>query len=488
MAPLIQTVLLILLLSLVVALIYSGVVAYRGRALPRRLAAHLGIGPTDPARFVPHAFPTVFLVDYLRALATVVARRGLTRETLGVAPAPGVPIVTGNEPRLLALYSGAIQACVGLPQQLRLAIGPEEREEYPTGAVELLSGGEHPVLMRFWISAHEWQPSALDVGCADTPAAVRFATALFQEIDAEARAASVFRRRMIRPYFVTGPHPSRIDIDQVTGEDAPCLPASIRRELEETYLHFKKDPARLEELGVPAQRGLLLCGPPGTGKTSTCRCLHRALPDHTFVSVPLASVDSLEQVFAVARRLAPSVVVLDDVDLYANERKESFTGALLGSLMAQMDGLTSRDDVDVVMTSNSWAGIERALALRPGRIDAVILFENPDAEQRAALLERFLADVELRVGLDELVALTDGFTHAQVRELTKRALAAASARDRASPVSPRRNDFVHAAGRMRANPLLDRTRATTALKRRTDNIFRLEPGLTEPDPPTAAGP
>jgi len=397
-------------------------------------------------------------------------RRGSRR----VAPAPP----------LVSLYAGASPGWPGEARLEPLEDGPGEVRRAPVGALELLSGEEVPLLLCVRTPHYAWQEGVIEIGTPGTPEAIAHGEAFFEELEAEARARSVFRGRLVRPHFQEEAKLTRLEILASGGEDAPYLPPVLRERLDAVYLRFKRARGSLEARGVPTQRGLLLCGPPGTGKTSTCRLLHRELPDHTFLSVSMAALGHLEGVFAVARRLAPAVVVLDDVDLYANTREQSGVAGLLGNLMAQMDGLTPRDQVDVVMTSNYWSGIEKALALRPGRIDAVLMYEVPDAAARRALLERFLEGVEVRAPWPALVDLTEGLAPAQLREICKQALAAAACRQPPGGAFPAvsRTDLEGACALLRDNPLAPPRRSARALKRGKDRLFRLDPGGRGEDP------
>lgn len=475
MAPFLQFLLAVTLLAALTVGVVTALEELKGRRLQGRMQAHLGLSAGEMAFFLPHVLFPAYILDYARALATVVERRGMARETVGVHPIQAAGMGPPHPPALAALYEGTARAREGMPARQSFELSPEESESHPINALELLTGGDFPLIARLRISPAEWDPPHLDVGSAHTAEAMAYAQAFVQEVEDEARAQSIFRGRMVRPHIGAPGCAARIEILETTGEDDPCLPASLTRELDRAYLNFKRGAAALEARGVPTQRGLLLCGPPGTGKTSTCRYLHRQLPEHTFLAVPIASLDSLEVVFKIARRFAPSVVILDDVDLYANDRAGNTFVGLLGKLMAEMDGIASRDEIDVVMTSNTWASIEKALALRPGRIDAVLMYENPDAARRRAMLERFLDGIELEASLDHAAHLCEGFSPAQIRELTKRAVAGAAARGAGGPIPPvRRDDLEVAARGLRENPLMDRARTSRALGRRSDTLFRLE--------------
>jgi ATP-dependent 26S proteasome regulatory subunit len=118
------------------------------------------------------------------------------------------------------------------------------------------------------------------------------------------------------------------------------------------------------------------------------------------------------------------LVVLEDVDLIAQERGQPFmpTGPLLFELLNEMDGL--RDDCDVifVLTTNRPDLLEPALAARPGRVDLAVELPLPDARARGRLLALYSRGLELHdVDLNSLIARTEGASPAYIKELLRRA-------------------------------------------------------------------
>jgi ATP-dependent 26S proteasome regulatory subunit len=132
----------------------------------------------------------------------------------------------------------------------------------------------------------------------------------------------------------------------------------------------------------------------------------------------------LRDCFEMARRFAPSILVIEDVDTLPQLRDPALGNQVLGELMNQMDGLAGRDDVAVILTSNSWEFLEKAITERPGRIDQILMFEPPGREHRRVLLARLTEKLSREAALDRLVELTDGLTPAQIKELVKRAAVA----------------------------------------------------------------
>jgi len=171
-------------------------------------------------------------------------------------------------------------------------------------------------------------------------------------------------------------------------------------------------------------RGLLLWGPPGTGKTHTVRFLTSRLTDATVIILSGPSLGLVGAFGNLARRLAPAVVVLEDVDLVAQERTFGPFGSnpVLFELMNEMSGLAEDADVAFVLTTNRPDALEPALAARPGRIDLAIEIPLPDEIARRRLLELYGRGLDLAPSdLDDIVARSAGATASFFRELLRKA-------------------------------------------------------------------
>ncbi len=148
------------------------------------------------------------------------------------------------------------------------------------------------------------------------------------------------------------------------------------------------------------------------------------MPGRTVILTTGLGMGLLRPAVQLARKLAPAMVVLEDVDLIAQERGNPWHGGgpLLFELLNEMDGLREDSDVIFVLTSNRPETLEPALAARPGRIDLAVELPLPDAEGRRALLRRYARGLELR-DIDEevVIARTDGATPAYIKELFRKA-------------------------------------------------------------------
>jgi ATPase family associated with various cellular activities (AAA) len=219
------------------------------------------------------------------------------------------------------------------------------------------------------------------------------------------------------------------------------LPPEVLDGIERHVLGIARQAGRLTASGQHLKRGLLLHGAPGTGKTHTIRYLLGQLPDSTVVIMSGNALRFIAQACSVARTLQPSVLVIEDVDLIAEERS-SRTGQhpLLFELLNQMDGLGADVDVTFLLTTNRADMLEAALAARPGRVDHAAELPIPDAAARRALIELYRGGLILDLADPESpVARTEGVTASFLKELLRRAALEAAERDPAAdPAAPLR--------------------------------------------------
>lgn len=147
------------------------------------------------------------------------------------------------------------------------------------------------------------------------------------------------------------------------------------------------------------------------------------MPGVTVVALTGAALNHIAAACSVARALQPSMVVVEDVDLIA-EQRESRGGQhpLLFQLLNEMDGLGEDADVAFVLTTNRADMLEPALAQRPGRVDHAAELPLPDADARRRLIRLYQHDLVLDLASPaDVIARTEGVTASFLKELLRRA-------------------------------------------------------------------
>jgi hypothetical protein len=205
--------------------------------------------------------------------------------------------------------------------------------------------------------------------------------------------------------------------------DAVILPDEALDAIERQVIGVSLARPRLLAAGQHLKRGLLLYGPPGTGKTHTVRYLLSRLTGTTVIQLTGAALHLVAEACSVARALQPAMVVVEDVDLIAEDRGFHPGGQpLLFQLLNEMDGLGEDADVVFVLTTNRADLLEPALAARPGRVDQAVALDLPDEDARWRLLQlyrgRLLVD---DAALEEVARQTGGVTASFLKELMRRA-------------------------------------------------------------------
>ena len=228
------------------------------------------------------------------------------------------------------------------------------------------------------------------------------------------------------------------DRPEIAREDV-ILPEGILSRIERHTVVFSQYAEAMRAAGRSLRRGVLLHGPPGVGKTLTVKYLCSRLRDRTVLLLTGGALGGLSSVSTLARRLAPSMVVLEDVDLVAEERTMPWRGAppsFLFELLNEMDGL--RDDADVIyiLTTNRADLLEPALVLRPGRVDLSVELPLPDENCRRQLLELYARGLDARIDWTPYVVKTEGTSPAYVKELLRQATLRGAEAGRAGRITP----------------------------------------------------
>jgi AAA+ superfamily predicted ATPase len=154
-----------------------------------------------------------------------------------------------------------------------------------------------------------------------------------------------------------------------------------------------RDRDMLKAEGLTVRRGLLLSGPPGDGKTSAIECFVNEIAGEATIIV-VEAVDHIRSIYHLAQMLAPSVVILEDLDLITKNRQNPYTALskddVTGELLQVLSGGSAYADVVTIATTNHPEAIDDALAKRAGRFDAHVRMGYPSAADRQLILDLYL--------------------------------------------------------------------------------------------------
>ena len=237
--------------------------------------------------------------------------------------------------------------------------------------------------------------------------------------------------------MITGQTPTVTFVD-VAGQD------EAKQELAEV-VEFLKYPEKFAVVGARIPHGVLLVGPPGTGKTMLARAVsgEAGVPFFSisgsefvemFVGVGASRVRDL---FDQAKRNAPAIVFIDEIDAVGRQRGAGLGGShdereqTLNQILVEMDGFDSNSNVIVVASTNRPDILDPAL-LRPGRFDRRVTLDLPDIKGRRAVLDVHVKGkpLEPAVSFDTIAKQTPGFSGADLANLVNEAAILAARRNK----------------------------------------------------------
>ncbi|MBE7070888.1 MAG: ATP-dependent zinc metalloprotease FtsH [Ruminococcaceae bacterium] len=228
---------------------------------------------------------------------------------------------------------------------------------------------------------------------------------------------------------VSDPNKIKVKFSDVAGS------VEEKEELSE-IVDFLKNPKKYKELGAKIPKGVLLYGAPGTGKTLLARAVAGEagvkffyISGSDFVEMLVGvGASRVRSLFADAKREAPSVVFIDEIDAVGRKRGAGLGGGqdereqTLNQILVEMDGFDVNSNIIVMAATNRVDVLDPAL-LRPGRFDRRIMVNMPDADEREAILKIHAKNKPLAkdVSLREVALSTVGFTGADLENLLNEA-------------------------------------------------------------------
>jgi cell division protease FtsH len=198
-------------------------------------------------------------------------------------------------------------------------------------------------------------------------------------------------------------------------------------------VEFLRDPKRFRKLGARVPRGILLHGPPGTGKTMLAKAVAHESNATFFAQSASSFVEMfaglgaarIRRLFRQARKETPAIIFIDELDAVGATRGKDISGEkdqTLNQLLVELDGFSDRDEVVVIAASNLLDKLDTAL-LRPGRFDRQIFVSPPDLKGRRAILDVHTRNKPLtdKIDLDIVARQTSGLTGADLANLCNEA-------------------------------------------------------------------
>jgi len=217
----------------------------------------------------------------------------------------------------------------------------------------------------------------------------------------------------------------------VTYQDVGGLEKQIEEIREAIELPLKY-PQKFKSMGIEPPKGVLLYGPPGCGKTLLAKAVARET-NATFIRLVASELAQkfigegariVREVFALARRKAPSIVFIDEIDAIASKRLDVGTSGereihrTLTQLLAELDGFDPLDNVKFIASTNRIDILDPAI-LRPGRFDKIIEIPLPNIKGRYEIIKIHTRKMPLAldVNLIEIAKAIEGATGADIKAI-----------------------------------------------------------------------
>jgi AAA+ superfamily predicted ATPase len=335
-------------------------------------------------------------------------------------------------------------------------------------AAFLQTGEGIPLYLSADLRGDMWSDPSIVVKCAraNKPIADKF----LAQVDGWVQAANIYKDALTT--FDNG-RLRFIHVPACSWEDV-VLPKGIIKQVRRATVDMLKRRDQFYDVGLGVRRSVLAAGDPGVGKTQVGRALSNevyadASTRCSIIWVSTKSIGSprdIKDLYKAARTLAPTLLLLEDVDLIGRARGSDGPDYLLGELLTQMDGAEDNRGLITFATTNDMAKIDYALTKRPGRFDRLLEIPLPNREAREVMLRRFVATrkADLAEGVeggpgspwDIIVTETAGMTGAYLQELVNTAVIEAVNSDSVQDKRPLLTDAALAEGLQLVRESFDR--------------------------------
>jgi hypothetical protein len=270
---------------------------------------------------------------------------------------------------------------------------------------------------------------APEVAAYITPAHHDAAREVLDRLAARANELNPYRGRVLRATHLGGLRLHVIDLPANASRDTVIVDAQVWREVDLGLAAVRDRHALLNAHGLGARRGVLLCGPPGTGKSAVSAVVAAEVAgEFTVIYVEAkAGEHLLSAVVEEAQRLGgPVLLILEDVDLWCGDRATG--GGGLSELLAAMD-IAADARILTLASTNDATTLDKA-AIRTGRFDAIVEVGYPTRTDAARILDALIAGLPAAEMVDTtavVAALPEPTSGSDLREIVRRAVLTADA-------------------------------------------------------------
>lgn len=248
-----------------------------------------------------------------------------------------------------------------------------------------------------------------------------------QDLETSIRVNDIYYKRCLM--FDKG----RLDFIKVTPTNwnEIILKDNIKNIIRDNSIGIIKNIEVLASIGMCPNRNVILISPPGMAKTTMFRAISNELSNEATriwcTGRSITYAEDVTSLFEAARTLAPSIIFIEDMDLFGQDRSGlGGFSQILNEFLTQLDGTQLNAGVVILASTNNVVAMDEALINRPGRFNLKVEIPYPDVEDRAKMIQSFFRAVNAfpdpsitKDTWDNIIQLTDGFTGDYIKELVK---------------------------------------------------------------------